>query len=44
MVLSHESYIYKAVKKETYEKMSMKSKIDVKAYMYDSGDESEEIN
>ena len=44
MVLGHEAYIYKAVKKETYERMSMKSKIDVKAYMYDSGDESDEIN
>jgi hypothetical protein len=44
MVLSHETYMFKAIKKETYGRMSLKSNIDVKAYIYDSGDESDEVN
>lgn len=42
--MTHEDYIYKKVQKDVYNKMSKNSNIDVKAYNYDSGDDSDEKN
>jgi hypothetical protein len=42
--MNHEDYLFKRVKHDVYLKMSAKSKIDVKSYFIDSGDESDEIN